>query len=82
MLKAKKEIKKVAITFRVSSELYERYQSVKQLSRTKGYIFTLQDDIEKFLEKHIKEAEIKLRNMDDIKIEDKAKESDSGSDQD
>jgi len=64
MLKEKKETKKVAITFRIASETYERLKAVKQLSRSKGYIFTLQGELEKFIDRHIKEAKDKLKEID------------------
>ncbi len=69
MLKAKKDEKKVAVSFRISEKLYLRIKSLKTMSRSKGYIFSVQHEIEKFLEKQVKEAEDKLRNIDDLKTE-------------
>ncbi len=69
MLKAKKDEKKVAVSFRISEELYLRIKNLKTMSRSKGYVFSVQHEIEKFLEKQVKEAEDKLRNIDDLKTE-------------
>jgi predicted DNA-binding protein len=69
MLKAKKEDSKVAVSFRISKELYLRIKNLKNESRAKGYIFSVQQEIEKFLEKQVKDAEDKLRNIEDIKTE-------------
>lgn len=69
MLKAKKDEKKVAVSFRISENLYTRMKNLKALSKSKGYIFTLQYEIEKYIEKQIKEAEDKLHTMDNLKAE-------------
>lgn len=68
MLKAKKDEKKVAVSFRISEDLYVRMKKLKTLSKTKGYIFTVQAEIEKYLEKQVKEAEEKLQNMNNLKV--------------
>ncbi len=73
MLKPKKESKKVAVSFRISEDLNNRMKNVKELSRTKGYIFTLQNEIEKFLEKQIREAESELKEIDDSNVKEQVK---------
>ncbi len=67
MLKKKTDLKKISITFRVSSELYERYQKVKKKCRKHGYIFALQEDIEKVIEKEVQKAE---KELDELAVKD------------
>jgi hypothetical protein len=63
MLKKKTDLKKTSITFRVSSDLYNRYQKLKKDCRIYGYVFALQDDIEKVIEKEVQKAE---RELDEL----------------
>jgi len=63
MLRKKTDMKKTSITFRVSSDLYNRYQKLKKGCRKYGYIFTLQDDIEKIIEKEVQKAEKELDEL-------------------
>ncbi len=63
MLKRKTDMKKISITFRVSSDLYDRYQKLKKDCRKYGYVFALQDDIEKVIEKEVQKAEKELDEL-------------------